>query len=195
MSRAIEIAGEGRTDLLLLSKIVSTNGFIVEEESGGRGQDDLALIVPSLRSAAEFRPVIVLLDLDRRPCAVEYRTQFPPETDRFIIRIAVRSIESWLFADAPRLAAFLRIGAGDVPSDPDSVQNPKRKMIHLASMSGDRRITRAMVPRKRSGATEGPSYAFFLQSFILDKWRPRIARRYSDSLNRAMLRLEKLNKS
>jgi hypothetical protein len=104
-------------------------------------------------------------------------------------QIAVRSVEAWLMADAEALAAFLRIARRQVPADPENVPDPKTEMVRLGSNSRSRIIREDMVPRSRSGATQGPGYAALLAEFAERHWRPRVAATVSDSLDRCLRRL------
>jgi hypothetical protein len=104
-------------------------------------------------------------------------------------RIAVRSVEAWLMADAEALAGFLKITRGRVPADPEKLPDPKAEMVRLGSNSRSRLIREDMVPRLGSGATQGPGYAPLLAEFAERHWRPRIAATVSDSLDRCLRRL------
>jgi hypothetical protein len=101
-------------------------------------------------------------------------------------RIAVRSVEAWLMADAEALAAFLRITKGQVPADPENVPDPKAEMIRLGYNSRSRIVREDMVPRLGSGARQGPGYAARLAEFAERHWRPRVAATVSDSLDRCL---------
>ncbi len=105
------------------------------------------------------------------------------------LRIVTREIEAWLLADAEKLGEFLGIARSRFPRDPETLDDPKRVLIRLASRSRKRAIKEDMVPRPRSGATEGPGYASRIAEFAENHWRPEIAAQSSASLARCLMRL------
>jgi len=110
-------------------------------------------------------------------------------------RVAVRAVESWLLADAERLATFLGVPATSIPPDPDAESDPKRTLIGLAQRSRRSAIREDIVPRRGSGSRVGPGYAGRLIEFVLtaeDRWRPSAAVQRSDSLRRCVEALRAL---
>jgi len=113
-------------------------------------------------------------------------------------RVAVREVEAWLMADREHLARFLAVDTPRVPHNPDSVDHPKNLMVDLARHSRRREIREDMVPRPWSARAFGPAYTARLIEFVISErtgWRPEVAARYSDSLNRSLrcLRRIKIN--
>jgi hypothetical protein len=110
-------------------------------------------------------------------------------------RVAVREVEAWLLGDRERLARFLDVDPGWIPSDPEGSPNPKTQVVNLARRSRRREIVADMVPRRESGRSEGSAYASRLIEFISDSrhgWRPTVAARSSDSLRRCLRCLRRL---
>jgi hypothetical protein len=108
-------------------------------------------------------------------------------------RVAVREVESWILADRATLAQFLGVTVGKVPRDPDTLDNPKREIVNLAQHSRRREIREDMVPRPKSGRIEGPAYASRVIEYASTLWRPSVAAKYSDSLRRCCLVLQRLS--
>jgi hypothetical protein len=107
-------------------------------------------------------------------------------------RVVVREIETWLFADRQRLAAFLGVPVAHVPHAPEDVADPKAAMVNLARQSRRRDVRDDMVPRPGSGRAVGPAYASRLVEFVAYReasWRPEVAAEHSDSLARCIERL------
>jgi hypothetical protein len=110
-------------------------------------------------------------------------------------RLAVRSIEAWLLADGERIANFLGVRRAHVPSEPDSLDNPKRALVNLARGSRRRALRNEIVPREGSGRSVGPLYTTRMIEFIQDEavgWRVDHALGVSDSLNRCVKHLGQL---
>lgn len=138
--------------------------------------------------AGRHTPVIGLADLEQAACAPSLLAeQLPNLSAGFHLRLAVRMLESWLMADRPSLAAFLRVPIASVPVDPDAEVHPKRTLIDLARKSTSKAIREAMVPDD-SGSLVGPDYVATMCEFITQHWVCARARQVSPSLERACLR-------
>jgi hypothetical protein len=109
-----------------------------------------------------------------------------------IFRVAVRQVESWLLADAARLARFLRVRRSRVPADPDGLPHSKIALVDLARHSSSRTIREEMVPRPGSGRPTGPGYVGRMIEFIESHWEPADAATNSDSLQRCLNRLRQV---
>lgn len=110
-------------------------------------------------------------------------------------RVAVREVESWLLADREAIARWLGVGVGRVPTDPDTLQDPKGEIVGLARRSNRRDLRSALVPREGSGRRVGPLYTTEMMKLVLDTdsgWRPEIAITSSDSLARCFRALKRL---
>lgn len=110
-------------------------------------------------------------------------------------RVVVRTVEAWLLADRERIARFLRVSPARIPTDPESIADPKNKLVQVAACSRSRDIREDLVPRPGSKKQVGPAYTSRLIEFILDSesgWRPRVAPNSADSLRRTLACLERL---
>jgi hypothetical protein len=106
---------------------------------GNRGNGYLRSKMSSWYQMAQLQVMVILTDLDRANCLVEFRDQWlvvaPPQN--LILRIAVREVESWVLADHVALRAL--IGAkGVLPAAPDDLADPKQSLLRLAGPLPDK---------------------------------------------------------
>jgi hypothetical protein len=143
--------------------------------------------------AARLGPVFGLADLQGAPCPsglIADHLRHGKRAD-FVLRIAERMLESWLLADAKSVADFLRVSRNLVPRDPESLPHPKRALVDLARRSRVRAIREDLVPEPGSAGVVGRGYTPRMTEFIEELWQPLEARRNSQSLERAMVAIEK----
>lgn len=132
--------------------------------------------------------VLGLADLEQSACPPELLAdKLMHKSEGFHLRLAVRMLESWLLADRSSIADFLRVPVVLIPVQPDTEQNPKRKLIEIARRSTKRAIREAMVP-DGSGAVVGPDYVATMSEYIKVRWQVAAARQTSPSLERACRR-------
>jgi hypothetical protein len=160
----------------------------------GNGFGSLRRKLPSFRNASHQYPVWLLTDLDRWPCPVALINEWTagialPANLSF--RVAVREIESWLLADRSEIAGFLGISKAKIDRNPDGINDPKQYLVNLAK-SGRRAIRDDLVPRKGTAASQGFGYNVRLCEFVEQMWSPDRASGESRSLEKAMMRLSKL---
>jgi hypothetical protein len=198
-SVAISGAVEGLVDQAVFERLVRT----VRAEPGHvhrtDGKPRLLARLGGFNLAARWTPWLVLVDLDDdKECAPPFRQRWlPSAARRMCSRVAVRAIESWLLADVERLAEFLEVPSDRIPDRPDAVPDPKRALVKLAARSRSRQIRAELAPREGSGRFVGPLYTSSLIGFVLDTrggWRPGVAARRSDSLQRCLRDLQRLVK-
>jgi hypothetical protein len=148
--------------------------------------------IGAFNHAAKVCPFLVLTDLDTRECAAALIREWLPQHrhPNLLFRVAVREVESWLLADPAGLAAFLGIASRIIPTDPDSLDDPKRTLIDLTRTSRKRDLREAIVPRPGSTAAIGPDYNGALAGFVAQNWNPVEAGRRSDSLRRFRIAVE-----
>lgn len=188
----VAIATEGNDDLVVARRLVRLAGHIVGAGPGAHdGAAALDAALPGYTKTALHLPWFVLRDLDQHACAPALIAQLAPHRPpRMLLRIAVRSIESWFFADPDTLASFLGVAKSKLPRRPDEDAWPKRTMVNLARSSRSPTIRRDMVPTEGSRRYYGPAYSSRLVEYAENHWRPEIARQRSSSLERAMCALE-----
>jgi hypothetical protein len=190
-------AVEGVIDEAVLRRLTKEIGAMAGPVYGKNGKPFLLQRLRAYNQAAQFSPWIILIDLDDDDdCAPPFRRSCLPNPAPYLcFRIAVREIESWLLADRERLAKFLSVAVSRIPLDPEKLDSPKSTMVEIARHSRRRDVREDMVPRPGSGRKVGPAYTAQLIDFARDSkrgWRPDVAAKASDSLNRCvrcMLRL------
>jgi len=140
-------------------------------------------------------PVLILTDLDFRPCCQELFDEWLGE-DRerhsdFLLRICVREAESWLLANPFPLAKLFRLPVSKFPVQPDSVIDPKTELLKLA-LKAPPRIRKALLPHHGSTAKVGIEYNDILCPLVASQWDIEEASRRSPSLKKARIRIQNL---
>ncbi len=146
------------------------------------------------QQAQHVQPVLCLADTDMR-CAVQLKNQWMPasSTSDFLLRFAVSEAESWLLADREAIALFFGIAEANIPRNPESLDDPKLEILRLAKRSSA--ILRREMISPLDLQKPGSGYNVHLQKFAREKWRPAAARIHSESLNRALLAVERLGRA
>ena len=192
----ISAAVEGLTDQAVTQRLIQHIGAQPGQVYGREGKDHLRARIQGYNNAARQSPWLVLVDLDHTyECAASLRADWLPrqtQASRLCFRVAVRSIEAWLLADAAGIAAFLGVSASKVTPMPESLPNPKAALVSLAQSSRKRELRLDMVPTASSGRQIGPAYTSRLIQFISEHWQPDVASQRSDSLKRAIQCLRQL---
>lgn len=193
----ISAAVEGVLDEIVLRRLIEGLGALSGSVYGKNGKSFLLEKLDAYNQAARFVPWVILIDLDHdADCAPPFLQSCLPNPARYMhFRVAVREIEAWLLADRESLAKFLSVGISRIPNDPENLNSPKSTMVEIARHSRRRDIRENMVPRAGSGRKIGPAYTSLLIEFARDPengWRPNVAAKSSESLDRCMRRLEQL---
>ena len=191
----ISAAVEGNLDEAVVNRLIRHAGGHPGTIYGKEGKQRLRARIDGYNHAARIAPWVVLIDLDMEAdCAPPVReTWLPHPAPRMCFRVAVRTVEAWLMADAERLAAFIGVARRNVPSAPEDLPQPKQTMVSLARRSRRRPIRQDMVPREGSGRTVGPAYTSRLMEYVTGSWRPGVAAARSESLGRALKCLRRLS--
>jgi hypothetical protein len=195
----ISAAVEGILDDAVFRRLMKDLGAIAGTVYGKHGKSFLLEKLHTYNQAAKFNPWVILVDLDHdQDCAPPFKESYLPNPAPLMcFRIAVREIESWLLADRERLANFLGVNIHRIPHNPEELDSPKSAVVDLARHSRRRDVRENMVPRTGSGRKIGPAYTSVLIEFAGDGkkgWRPHVAAKESDSLNRCLHRLARLIK-
>lgn len=193
----ITAAVEGLVDEVLLKRICDSVGATIGQVYGRYGKPYILKNLNGYNHSAQFRHWVVLIDLDDDgTCVPEVLPQWLPSPSRLMrLRVAVRELEAWLLADTERIAKFLGVAVAEIPSEPDSVADPKRLVVQLARRSRRRAIREDIVPNIGSGQSVGPAYTSRMIEFIQNVesgWRPDVAASNSDSLRRCISSISNL---
>jgi len=190
----VSAAVEGLVDEAVVQRLIDHVGGVPGPVYGKNGKTALRSRVRGYNNAAQRAPWIVLVDLNGEyDCAPPLRSAWLRDAaPHLCFRVAVREVEAWLLADHESLAHFLRIAAARVPRQPETLDDPKRALVDLARTSRLRAMREDMVPREGSGRSIGPAYPSRVIEFVRNQWRPDVAARQADSLQRAIACLRRL---
>lgn len=191
------LAVEGDLDEVVLTRLVRRQGGEIGSVYGLRGKDYLRQKLRGYNNAANFAPWIVLMDLNGdAPCAPSFLAgALNSPSSGMRLRIAVRSVESWLMADREHFAKFLGVNLQDVPEHPELESNPKARVLDLARRSRRGTIRTDLLPRRGSTARVGPLYNLRLSEYASSThrgWRPQVAAKRSESLRRCLGAIDSL---
>lgn len=174
-------------------------GVSVREVVGRQGIGYIRQRMRDLNQIALYEnPVLVVADLDRiQDCAASrvgrLSVGLTAIAPNLLIRIAVLEIESWIMADREGVARWLRIATNTIPRNPESLPDPKRTLVQVASRSRNRSLREAISPHQETGTHRtGPGYNETVGGFVTQLWNPEAARCNSSSLDRAILRIAEL---
>jgi hypothetical protein len=147
----------------------------------------------SWRQIAQHQMMIVLADLDRANCLVEFRNQWVagrPLPDTLVFRIAVREVESWVLAD--HVAMRELVGTrGVLPAEPDALAEPKQTLLGFAR-AAPKRVREDLLKTSSGQLSQGLGYNARLTTWVNAAWDPERAAARSPSLARARLRLQEV---
>lgn len=159
---------------------------------GGNGY--LRSRIRSFCEISRQQPVLLITDLDHGQCPAALIGAWLGQQQRpddFLVRVAVREVESWLLADHAAMARFMGVASRSLPRSPDDLIDPKSHLISLAR-SGPRDVREALVPAARAIAAQGVGYNSKLTEFVRESWQPARAALRSPSLTRARNRVAEL---
>ncbi len=160
---------------------------------GGNGY--LFSRIDNFRRMAYREYVLLITDLDRRPCAPGMIAEWSRNNafpDKLIFRVAVREIEAWLLADRPGIAAMLGVSEAAVPTQPDTLEDPKQTLLNLAR-GASREVRGELLAPRNSLSSQGLGYNRTLAHYVNSIWDIERACDRSPSLRRAVDRLRGIN--
>ncbi len=186
------MAVEGLLDEYVAARLLADRNVAVSRFLGGNGKQHLVQNLPRYEHGASFEPWFSLIDLDHdHACPPDQvAALFPDGQHKMCLRVATRSIESWLMADRESLASLLRVSQTAVPTDVENLDHPKLALVGVASGSNSRTIRAQIVPRAGSGRAVGAEYNGVMAEYVRDMWRPEVAANHSESLARCLARLD-----
>lgn len=176
--------------LRLISEIPTPHYVAIK--LGSRGNGYLRSRMSNWYQMAQRQVMVVLTDLDRANCVVEFRDQWlinaPP--DGLVFRVAVREVESWVLAD--HVAMRTLIGAkGVLPVAPDELPDPKQALLGLAKRA-PKQVREDLLKTIDGKLAQGLGYNARLTAWVNSQWSPHRAAERSPSLARARLELNKV---
>lgn len=167
----------------------------------GRQSGDGQIIknISKYANLAQHYTVVIILDLDRRPCPVEYvetlrQNALVNETPKgLILRIAVTEAESWVLADPYSWAGFVGSTIQWVTSRRDWEKvDAKEALIESVKAKASREKKLAIAPRAGGDSKVGLEYNIYLADHVYHDWNALRAAENSESLARFINKLREL---
>ena len=171
-----------------------TDCFFEQKSIPCNGNGKIKRQIGAYNNAAKYNYYFIIADLDNSyECAPSLIKDWIPgqHASKFLFRVAVHEIESWLLADRVNFASFLSLSQALLPLFPDNEPDPKQIVINLAKKSRKREIREGIVPID-DYAKIGPGYNSLLQKFIQNTWDVDFARKNSSSLDKTIKSLERI---
>lgn len=175
--------------LRLISELERPHSVI--HKLGLKGNGYLRSKMDSWYQMAEHQIMMVLTDLDRAICLVEFRDQWlahRPLPASLVFRIAVREVESWVLADHQAMRELVG-KKGVLPEAPDVLPDPKQTLLGLGKTS-PKSVRDDLIKTIDGQLRQGVGYNARLTHWINTVWSPERAAERSPSLARARVRLQ-----
>lgn len=158
---------------------------------------------------ANSYPVILLTDLDDEPCAPIGKNKLLNGIDQsqdFVVNLAVDEVEAWLMADKEGFARYFGIPVSSMPNSELQKMSGRKALPELSvpvksswylthqliqqSSNAEKRAQVAVSPSDKN--CKGKEYNTAIVPFVREHWNPEVARQASDSLNRMIVRLQRV---
>jgi hypothetical protein len=193
MTIPVNLATEDELSEAVVRRLLdhADRGYAVGTAYGRRGFGYLRGTIVSWNRTARFVPIVVLTDLDLRPCPAELINDWltEPRHPNLLLRVAVREVESWLLADRSNFAQFLHVSEKWVPVNPDGLPDPKAALVDAARRSRSTAVRERIVPKRGSTAKQGRDYNSCLVEFVRVAWNIEDAAAHSASLQGTVAKL------
>ena len=188
-------AVEGSPDAPVAEKLIALVGCEARVISASGGSSVIDAKLGRWSQPSNRMPMLIVRDWDQAdnvdcPGELVGKLAGADRPTNIALRIAVRSIESWLMADRDAAAGYFRTPS--IPTDPDSLERPKLALVSACRKSKLKAIREGMAPKGSGGGTVGTDYTRLLTDFARDHWDPRRAAVNSPSLDRTLARLSQL---
>lgn len=174
--------------------VAETKKLTISQTQLGNGFGQLKIKCAKYQQMAQNGlPVLMLTDLDRKPCPSAIINDWLNQTPHasFLFRVCIREVEAWLMAHPEPLAKLFRIKVHDIPTAPETLPDPKETLLRLADRA-PRNIRNGIQPSKGSTALVGPEYNDLLVGLIENGWDCAKASHRAPSLAKARLRIGEL---
>ena len=192
MLNSVILAVEDELSQVISTKILESFGIEVRVVLGNNGNGYLRKKSPELNRSARRLDIFLLTDLDSpEGCPLELIRSWikRPLNPRFLFRVAIVEVESWLMADREAVAEFLSIPINRIPPSTDSIPEPKEFLVSLAQGSKKRKLREELVPKPGAKIPVGYGYNTRLSQFVRDHWDLERAASVSPSLKRTLDRI------
>ena len=192
MLNSVILAVEDELSEVISTKILESFGIEVVVVLGNNGNGYLRKKSPELNRSARGLDIFLLTDLDSPAgCPLELIRSWikRPLNPRFLFRVAIMEVESWLMADREAVAEFLSIPINRIPPSTDNIPEPKEFLVSLARRSRKRRLRDELVPEPGAKIPVGYGYNTRLSEFVRDHWDLERAASVSPSLKRTLDRI------
>ena len=194
----IRLAVEDVLSEWIVRRVLAGHGdrFAIGPVFGRSGFGYLKKQTPAFNNAAKGCPFLLLTDLDRYACPPELLGDWLSVEKHkfFLLRVAVREVESWLLGDAPGLGRFLRLRTHPAVPDPEALQDPKQDVLACALRSPNRLLRESLVSRDENSGRlrQGPDYNGTLARFVNGSWDLDAAKQKCHSLAKLCAAIERL---
>lgn len=192
----IDALVEGPTNEAVARKIIAACRHEFGTAYGKKGQSYLRQKAAGFNERAKYgNPILTLIDF------MDTGLDWPPEvpvnwlpnrTEKMLLRVVVRELESWLLADSEGIARFLGISRSLIPRDPENLPNPKQALVNLARHCRRSFLRDALVPPPNVPSIVGPGYVSAIEEFVERYWNCEAAKVRSASLEKYLSRLKEL---
>ena len=189
---SVILAVEDELSEAISTKILKSFGIEIMIVLREGGNAYLRQKAPELNRSANGVDIFLLTDLDSPedcPPGLIHSWIKGPLNPRFLFRVAVMEVESWLMADREAVAKFLSIPVNRIPLSIDDIPEPKEFLVSLARKSKKRRLRDELVPKPRAKIPVGYGYKTRLIQFVRDHWDLERAATVSPNLKRTLDRI------
>ena len=189
---SVILAIEDELSEAISTKILKNFGVEIMTVLGEGGNAYLRRKAPELNRSANGIDIFMLTDLDSpKDCPLKLIHAWikGPLNSRFLFRVAVMEVESWLMADRDGIAKFLSIPVNRIPLNTDDIPKPKEFLVSLARRSKKRKLRDELVPKPGARIPVGYGYNTRLSEFVREHWDLERAVTVSPSLKRTSDRL------
>ena len=152
----VYFAVEGDADVPVAERLIRHVGHTPHRAIVAGGVPRLDQRIPGLTRSAAHMNWLILRDLDREQCAPRlvrrlFAGGIPP---RASLRIPVRSMESWMLADAVGFSEVFSVNQNRLPDRPDNLENAKLYLVN-ACRSSRRLEVRSAIPATKGERSHG----------------------------------------
>lgn len=192
----IDALVEGSSDAAVARKLIAICEHDVGTVYGKRGCPYLRRKANGFNVRAKYgNPILMLVDFMDTGfgCPPEVPPGWlPNRSEKMLLRVVVRELESWLMADADGLTRFRGISKAVIPGNPETLPDPKQTFVNLARRCRRRLLRDAIVPTPEVSSVVGPGYIDAIEEFVAEYWSIEAAMKRSPSLLSCVSRLREL---